>query len=252
MLRPETADIQKKLATYCRTGEPVELPGIRSSKIHHYRRLVFNVVKNTINQAYPVTREIINHDRWIEMVDAFFREHDCKTPKVWQLPFEFYEYVKNEDFASRLDIPWLNDLLYFEWTEIEVHTMPDEEIPPFCKEGDLLIDPMVINPEHRIIRLEYPVHRISAPATIDKQGNYFVMAFREPETGRVKFIDLTVLHVFAINKVLLTMSPLARIVKDIKEQFLIRDEVMIEKNLSAFMADMIRQKAILGFVIRGV
>ena len=54
--------------------------------------------------------------------------------------------------------PFLDDLLYFEWMEIEVHTMPDRPFPDYVKEGNVLEDRLAFNPEYEIIRMDYPVH----------------------------------------------------------------------------------------------
>ena len=52
MLKQETKNIQEKLGEYCRTGEYVEIPGSNGSRLHHYRRLVYNAVGGALETAF--------------------------------------------------------------------------------------------------------------------------------------------------------------------------------------------------------
>ena len=55
LLTEHTKQVQLDLAEYCRTGEYKPLPGITANRVEHYRRLVFNVVKNTdLSGSYRV------------------------------------------------------------------------------------------------------------------------------------------------------------------------------------------------------
>lgn len=247
MLKRETSELQRKLAWYCRTGEETDIEGARHSRLHHYRRLVYNVINNTMKHAYPITREIMANEQWEELINMFFTQHNPQTPKVWELPYELYEFVKDNEIASTFGIPVLNDLMYLEWIEIQVHTMEDEEVPEFSSVGDLLYDRLVVNPEHELIRLEYPVHKLSAGEAIKNKGNYFVMVFREPDSGRVRFVNLSVLFVYLLNRIMLEGKPAISFTEDIMKQFNIRDKDLVLKSIEAFLGDMIRQKAILGF-----
>ena len=42
--------------------------------------------------------------------------------------------------------PYLEDLLYFEWMEIEVHTMPDKPYPDYQSRGNIFMDRLALNP----------------------------------------------------------------------------------------------------------
>ena len=247
MLTPETIDIQNRLASYCRTGEPVEIPGVKAKHLHHYRRLVNNVVHSTMKQAFPITYKILKQEEWENMVNRFFREHDAQTPKIWELPGEFYEYVRSSGYAEKYDRSYLNDLLCFEWAEIEVHSMPDMNPDGFETQGDPFTETVVLNYESRIIRLEYPVHRLAAEASRNKKGNYFVLVLREPETGYVRFIDLSILHVYLIEHIHTEKKPVAEMIDELASAFRINDKALLNENLRKFMNDLYAQKAILGF-----
>jgi len=200
-LRNETAEIQELLGTYCKTGVEVEIPGITEGRVHHYRRLVYNVVKSTMDQAYPITVASMNEEEWDGLVNEFFTKHPTTSTQIWKLPYEFYQYHILSDTANRLNRPYLNDLLYFEWAEIEIHTMPDKESEDFIQEGHPITDKLVLNPEYEMLQLEYPVHLQAVKGIEDQKGNYYVLLYREKETGNIKFLDLSILHAFILSKI---------------------------------------------------
>ncbi len=247
-LLPETSNIQHKFADYCRTGKMVELPGVNNKTVHHYRRLVYNVVNNTLIQAYPITKKIVTDKEWDEMVQEFFSTHDSKTPQIWKLPFEFYQYAKTNHFGSKYKKPFLNDLLYFEWIEIEVHTMPDKPFPLYTVHDSFENDILAINPEYKIIQLTYPVHLYPVSQAIEMHGNYFLMVYREPETGNVKFMNLSVLHVFILELLSDGKYSTSYIIDRVKKTFKIDNTELLVKNSMQFIKDLKSQEIILGYL----
>lgn len=248
LLKTETSKIQEDLAKFCRSGElTTKIPVSREASLSHYRRLVFNVVKNALKQAYPITHKLLKGKEWNTLVKRFFIEHDCQTPQVWKMPEEFAIYVKESGYVEKSDRPYLNDLLLFEWTEIEVHTMPDKDIPPIKKEGNLFSNILVLNPEFRMLNLKYPIHIRPGGEAARLEGNYYVLIFREPETGRVKFISLSMLFAFVTEQLSTHDIPLKQLIKDCKKIFEIEDESKLKKEMVAFAEDLLYQKMILGF-----
>ncbi|MEA3478680.1 MAG: putative DNA-binding domain-containing protein [Bacteroidota bacterium] len=247
MLKPDTIQIQNDLAGYCRTGKMVDIPGTSKARLPHYRRLVYNVINSTMEQAFPITREILDDEEWKTLIDRFFIEHDTQTPKLWELPYELFKYAKSAGYAEQFSKPYLTDLLYFEWVEIEVHTMRDKFHPDYTPEGDLINDPIVLNHESRLIRLRYPVHLYAASETISKPGNYYVFIFREPETGTVRFMSLSVLHVHLFEKFYLNNLIVSDFIDDIAKTFDINDYKMLEKEIIRFLQELLSQGGILGF-----
>jgi hypothetical protein len=247
ILQSKTRDYQHLLGDYCKTGKEQVIPGITEGRVHHYRRLVYNVVKNTMDQAYPITAGSLDTELWEGMVNDFFANHSAQTPQLWKLPLEFYEYHYSVNTAVKLEKPYLNDLLYFEWAEIEIHTMPDKEVPLFISEGDPLKDILVINPEHEILQLDYPVHKESLDGIENKKGQYFVLLFREPENGNVRFMDLSMLHAFIIMKISETSVPLDDFKGEIASIASIESEKFLDDFLSTFILDLLKRKMIRGY-----
>ncbi|MBN2347769.1 MAG: putative DNA-binding domain-containing protein [Bacteroidales bacterium] len=246
-LLPETTHIQHNLADYCRTGEHRTIPGSNENKLHHYRRLVFNAVRNTMRQAYPITLNMLGEEKFSQLIENFFKEHDCQTPQVWKLPFEFYEYAKKKKLDRALNMPYFIDLLYFEWIEIEVHTMTDIPLPDFLKDGDLLNDKIILNPEHKIVQLTYPVHTHHHQLLEQHKGRYFVLVFREADTGEVRFVQLTILHAFLIETINNTSKTLAEMLIEARELFNIIDDKMLIQRVKQFFNDLKQQQFFLGY-----
>ena len=201
-LKSSTKLYQEKLAQYTRDGKLVDIKGVKKDRLHHYRRLTFNIQLQTMEQAFPIAYSIFDFDDWQSMIHDFFNHHNAKCPQIWKLPFEFYQFVLKNNYAQKFNLPFLNDLLFFEWIEIDVHTMDDKIFPHFNLDGNEFNDVLVLNPEYRLDKLEYPVHKIKPTdiGTKDK-SNYFLLTYREKETGQVYFIELSVLHTFAFEKI---------------------------------------------------
>ncbi|HYG53588.1 MAG TPA: putative DNA-binding domain-containing protein, partial [Flavobacteriales bacterium] len=127
MLRPETKSIQSKMAAYCREPEFTDaIEGSKPGRLHNYRRLVFNIIEDTLADAYPITRSMMDDEEWIDMVNAFFSKHNCQSTQLWRMPFELVEFVENHEYHTKIGRPYLLELLYFEWLEIEVYQSPDK------------------------------------------------------------------------------------------------------------------------------
>jgi len=158
----ETYELQQQFARWCRTGKRVNIVGTKAEGLKHYRRLLRNNINNTMKQAFPIANNILSAEGWDMLIDDFFALHDARTFQVWKLPFEFYRFVSEQSYGIRFNKPYLSDLLHFEWIEIEVHTMADQQAEPYLKNGDVKNDLIEVNKEYRLIRLSFPVHLFAA------------------------------------------------------------------------------------------
>ena len=247
-LRDETIKIQEQFGAYCRTGLDPELPGITSGRIHHYRRLISNVVQNTLEQAFPITVAALDDDTWDGLVEDFHAAGLPRTPQVWKLPLEFYHYHAARESGNKLSLPFLDDLLYFEWMEIEIHTMPDRTYPSFQNKGNLFLDILVFNPEYEIIKLQYPVHTRPVSEARDLKGEYYVLIYRVPESGQVQFMDLSALHVYIITRLQYEKLSLQEIKNEIGQVAGIESGKYLDDALRAFLGDLSDRKMILGYL----
>ena len=238
---------QSKLAEYCKTGIKPDLIGVIDENLHHYRRLVFNIGLDTLESAYPITYRFLPDKVWHELVYNFYAEHKCITPQVWRMPLEFYEYCFEKDLQTKLNIPFLNDLLYFEWLELEVHTMDDSPYPDYKKEGDLLNNLLAINPEHKLVKFTYPVHLLAPSELNGKIGDYFLLLYREKESGRVQFMDLSILYAYILEQIQNGLS-LQVVLTEANLLFELNDFNLLKEHTLLFIDDLIQRQFILGFL----
>jgi hypothetical protein len=106
--------------------------------------------------------------------------------------------VLKEELKLLTNYSFLPDLLQFEWLEIEVFMMPDEPIA-FSSVANLYY----INPEIRLIKVDYPIHLKKAKKiTEHDKGNYFISLHRNRETGVVEFTNLSIPFVDVLENLL--------------------------------------------------
>lgn len=237
---------QSNLASYCRTGKLSTIPGIIRENVHHYRRLVYNVVDDMLQNAYPITHELLTAKEWEGAVNNFFTNHPCQSPQVWYMPKEFYQFLADTKHPLLKKYPFLEELLWFEWVEIELFMMEDK-IVQADKSGNILSGRLVLNPEHHLFSFNYPVHNKNAKLIkISDKGMYYVIAHRNTE-GEVIFTDSSPALIRMIEY--LSESPLS--IKELFNEFqqeynlLLSDED--QKSIIRFFENAYKQQLIIGF-----
>ncbi|MBL7711922.1 MAG: putative DNA-binding domain-containing protein [Chitinophagaceae bacterium] len=187
----DTFALQSSLGLFCRTGIREPVTSIQEHTFQ-YRRLVFNVVKDMLKAAFPLSRKLAGKKKWQTAVVYFFEHHKCQTPQVWRLPGEFLEFYRQQEFPFGEDCLMLRELLQYEWLETEVFMMEDLPVPEFRTAYRDENDIYVPNPEIRILVLHYPLHTksIKQISAADK-GQYFVSLHRNFETKQVGFNELS-------------------------------------------------------------
>lgn len=240
-----TFTAQSDLGKYCRTGQNEPQTSIQEHTFH-YRRLVFNVVKDTLKRAFPLTRKLIGKKRWKKSVAHFFETHACQTPQVWRLPEEFAAFYQEAVFPFKRDFPMLKELLTYEWLEIEVFMMEDETIPEFVSPDQPHSGVFVPNPEIRIQALSYPIHKKEVTSLTEADaGQYFVSVHRDHYTKQVRFNDIS----YPFVEVLLHMHEQATD-KQTMLELLAKYEPDPEKVIKAaddFLAFALKENLILGY-----
>lgn len=245
-LSPDTYHIQQSFSAFCRTGRKAALPGVTPGRMKYYRRLVFGMINDTMENAFPIAFKNIPARKWNRMVKDFFSFHACQSYQVWRLPLEFYTYAVEHNWEEAYGIPYLNNLLAFEWAEMEVYNMEDIPAPPFMLSGSWLETPLVLNPEHRLLSLAYPVHLEPRPTKLTaKKGIYFVLLYRNQETGNVQFMDLSPWLAFVTEQ--LVMGITVKDILDYAPELNITVTDTLEKDTLAFLRHMQQQHFVLGF-----
>lgn len=201
LLNKETKDLQSKLTEFVRNGKLPLIKGAKQDKLHHYRRLVYNIIFNSLSNAYPISSGLLGEERWKELVDEFFINHNPQDPQIWSFPFELYEYVLKSDYTLKSGKSYLNDLLFFEWIEMEVYAMEDTEIDKYIQLAKKLEikDNFVLNPYIKMFSFEYPVFRKEEKIEEMEKGKYFIICFRDIDTFKVHYLEVDALSMIFIE-----------------------------------------------------
>ncbi len=88
-LLPDTYHIQQTFSTYCRTGEKVKLPGVAPHRLKHYRQLVFNMIQDTMEHAFPIAFKHIATAKWNKMGRNFFEARFVSRTRYGNFPWNF-------------------------------------------------------------------------------------------------------------------------------------------------------------------
>lgn len=243
----DTYTQQSRFANYCRTGELEPLKGLTENRVHHYRRLVYNVVDDTLQSAFPLTHDLLSSEEWDSTVDKFFSSHSCQSYSIWKMPFEFYQFIEKNNVPLKEKYPFIEELLLFEWIEIEVYMMEDKVFPEAKNAGDWRNDVIAINPEFRLLQLSYPVH-LKNPNEIleEERGEYYLLVFRERETGKVQFMNLSFYFAWLIEKISDEQKPLNEILNDAEAIFGLNTQTLLENTLP-LLEELKNKQFILGF-----
>jgi hypothetical protein len=162
------------------------------------------------------------------------------------MPLEFYDYCLEKGIAGQLGFPFLNDLLYVEWLELDVHTMEDIPYPSYTTEGDWFNNKIAINPEYKLIKLTYPVHTTAPTSLEGKEGTFFLLIYREKESGNVQFVDLSILYAYILEQIA-GGELLKDVLVEANNLFQLNNISLLKEHAQNFINDLQQRKFILGF-----
>ena len=252
MQQPETGTQrhQSALAAYCRTGQYTEIPGVHTGHVGHYRRLVYNVVEDMLRTAYPLTHHLLTAEEWDAMVQDFFSQHPCQSPQVWYMPRELYEYLLQAEHSLLKKYPFLSELLWLEWLEVELFMMEDRPAA-YTGAGDIQADAFVLNPEHHLQHFRYPVHlKQAAQITEADQDDYFLVLFRKPDSGDVAFMQLSPVLVSMLELLQDEPQNMDAVVQQACEAWQLPVTAEIREAAAAFFVQALENRLILGYVTK--
>ncbi|MGC8751575.1 DNA-binding domain-containing protein [Hydrotalea sp.] len=247
-LHTNTQIYQSQLAKYCRTGEWLHIPGVHTTHVQQYRRLVYNVIDEMLQHAYPVMHSLILENEWNNCVQQFFSTHNCISPQIWFMPQEFLAFVCNKVPAMLTKYPHLPNLMLYEWAEVELFMMEDIDVP-YTTTGDVLFSKLIINPEHRLLAFNYPIHQknVSKILPADK-GNYYLIGHRNKE-GNVGFTDLSPVLVRMIEYLEEKPLSIIELIQQLENEYNINLSEIDKQNLIQFFHNALKQQIIIGFAV---
>jgi uncharacterized protein len=131
--------------------------GVPARRMAVYNELLFNNVCSFLDSCFPVSRRVLGEARWRRLNRRFYRDWPLHSPLYREIPREFVRYLAAHA-PSRLP-PWLPELLHYEWAELVVDVM-EVVVPPHQPDGDLMQQPVLLNPALLSQAYSWPVHRI--------------------------------------------------------------------------------------------
>lgn len=243
----QTHKIQSRLASFCRSGENHGLKGVSEGRLKHYRRLVFNNVNSSLKSAYPLTHNFLSEEKWLKAVTDFFREHVCESPQIWQMPGEFLNWLTEKDDPLLKECEFLSELLLMEWLEVELFMMEDIECE-YSTQQNAQRDKLLINPEHRLLAFNYPVHlKNAAEITEADKGNYYLLMHRHPSSGSIVFTNVSVFFAAMMQHLSNENQNINNLIQKTCTDFNLQVNDEIFKKSKEFIGKAISTQLILGF-----
>lgn len=188
-LKIETKIQQQLLAKYCRTGNIPDALLAKPDRLPHYRRLVYNVIYDTLASAYPITKAFLGKEKWKKLVDDFFKNYPNQNPQIWRMPYGLFEYLSDYPNPHSQTYPFLEELVYFEWLEIELYAEKDIVF----KSTPSKLNAINLNPHHRIVQLNYPFHKLPVKEAILVQKPSYIVLFRNLSNYKIEFNEVSIL-----------------------------------------------------------
>ncbi len=159
-----------------------DIPARRSQV---YEELLFKNVCGFLDRCFPVARSLLDENRWRQLNRDFYRDWQCHTPYFSQIPWEFVQYMAGTSTNEVGD--WFNELLDYEWRELEADThaarVPHIQTPT----GDDYI--LRVNPTLQNLQYQWPVHQISQSFIPLETKPTFLLVYRRYD-HRVEFMEI--------------------------------------------------------------
>lgn len=231
------ADFQRSVISllFARDPEPhvraVSADALSEKRWRVYRRMVRSRLRESIDDVFVRTRAAIGEEKWDALVDRFLHESPPKTPYLRAVPGEVAAFVVRALDASAP--AWTKDLAAYEWALREVAVLADErgadETEADGEVTELRMDrPVVLSPAHRVLRLEWSVHRDPV-----ERGRSLLCLYRDPETHRVRVLEITPVAAAILEELGRGDRPLVEALRVAAE----REGVTIDANFVESFAD---------------
>jgi uncharacterized protein len=158
-MKSDFQHFQRAFADHVRDPQHAPRPaGVPARRMAVYNELLFNNISGFVDNCFPVSRAILGDKRWRRLIRTFYRDWPLHTPWFREIPREFVRYLAAGDIRQPLP-NWLPELAHYEWAELAADIM-EAPIPTHDPAGDLLANPVALNPALLNLAYAWPVHRI--------------------------------------------------------------------------------------------
>jgi hypothetical protein len=151
-----------------------------------YQELVYYRFEEVFEKAFQRFKRMVSEEVFKGLIYDFLKV-GAKTPILWQVSGEFKEFVVKN---SSLDMPYLQDLLTFEFLEIEMFM---HKYAPFSAQDLDYNASYQLSKDVNILHFEYPVHNPVFDENREniEAGNYEVLFFYDFEALQVMCEEIT-------------------------------------------------------------
>lgn len=183
-------EYQFKFIDYVKDPQSALPESLTHERMAVYRELFFNNILGFVSQAFPVLKSMYSEQAWRDLVDLFFKQHDCHSPIFIDIAEEFLQYLQQEYVIQASDPDYMLELAHYEWLELVVSTRFSD---PFLQNISQLNEEtmLALEPSCQIAHYQFPVHEISADnhdVEISEAG-YFFCIYRDADDN-VQFMQL--------------------------------------------------------------
>lgn len=185
---------QLEFTAYIRNPEVHPAPAdVKLDRMAMYRSLLFNNIESFLASNFPVLKQIIAEQDWMNMAQDFFSRHSSKTPYFAEIAEEFLYYLQNEREPDPNDPPFMLELAHYEWVEMAA-SISTEHLPKLAPDTANLDENsrIKLSPLAWPLVYQYPVHQLSPenqPQTPSDRPT-FLTVFRDRD-DEVRFLEMT-------------------------------------------------------------
>lgn len=159
---------------------------------HIYNQLIFSRFYDAISGANPVLFSLISKEKSRQIVQEFIKSGYAKGSLLWQISKEFRSFLKKR--KDILDFPFLDELLWFEYSEIDLFMRDFSDIRPTEFKWDFKFK----LGKNAILRiLKYAVHN----GEFETSRRTFLLAYYDISKKRVFYIELNEFMYRLIRKI---------------------------------------------------
>lgn len=179
---------QREFAHHLRDPHHAPRPaGVPARHMAVYTELLFNNICGFVDTCFPVSRTMLGEKHWRRLIRTFYRDWPLHTPWFREIPREFIRYLA-EGEISQPRPAWLAELTHYEWAELAVDVM-DAPVPTYDPAGDLLRNPVALNPAMLNLAYDWPVHRICPDYRPRKPQATHLVVYRDSD-DKVQFSQI--------------------------------------------------------------
>lgn len=184
--------VQQSFIDYIRDPQKPVPSGVPLERMQVYRELFFNNVMGFVSNAFPVLKSLYSDAQWQALVQAFFSQHDCKSPIFIDIAGEFLQFLQFEYSPAESDPPFMLELAHYEWLELRVATAQQTSEQVLLSKEDILQLNLCLATTASVAQYQYPVQQIRQdyrPEEPLPQPVFFCLY--QDEAGEVGFLQLT-------------------------------------------------------------